>query len=103
MFYFLQINLRLEDVYIGMMALILNVPFNDMSSFYLNQHALTIEAKSNLILTKGVKNLFFIYENTEFKYYWDLLVKNGTTKQVHLDSLWSYLFIFIFNIYLISN
>jgi len=63
-----------------MMALILNIPFNDLSSFYLNKHALTIEAKSNLILSKGVKNYFFIYENTEFKYYWDLLLKNGIPK-----------------------
>ena len=86
-----------------MMALILNVPFNDLSSFYLNKHALTIEAKSNLILSKGVKNYFFIYENTEFKFYWDLLLKNGTPKQCHLAYVWSYLFIFIININLLSN
>jgi hypothetical protein len=71
-----------------MLLLILDVPINDLSSFYLNQHTLNIEAKTKVILTKGVNNLFFIYEYTEFEYYWKLIMKNGAEKHNQFCCIW---------------
>ena len=68
-----MLNIRLDDVYIGMLALILDVKLNDISSFYLYKKELTLEAKTNLVSSKGAERYFFIYENKEFKHFWDLI------------------------------
>lgn len=75
-----MLNIRLDDVYIGMLALILDVKLNDISSFYLYKKELTLEAKTNLISSKGAERYFFIYENKEFKHFWDLISKNDSSK-----------------------
>jgi len=87
---------RLDDVYIGMLVLILDVPINDLSSFYLNQHTLNIEAKTKAIQTKGIDNLFFIYEHTEFEYYWQLIMKNGAERHNQFWYIWLLMSLYIF-------
>lgn len=83
-----------------MLSLILDVRLNDISSYYLNKKMITFEAKTNLVLSKGAKNYFFIYDNTEFKHFWNLILKNGSTKMTFLRSV-KFWFLFSFLAYLI--
>ena len=62
----------LEDVYIGMIAARLNLPIEDIGDRYVLFRDYTIEEKTAIIQTAGVKQFLFIYEFEFFEHYWNL-------------------------------
>ena len=81
---FLSFFLRLEDVYIGILADIYKSRINDIRHFYIpnNQYSYySTKDKTDLILKNGVKKTLFIYEHEHFSYYW-----NFTLSSMHIKN-----------------
>ena len=53
-----------------------------MAHFYLTFREETIEKKSDRLIHKGINDTFFIYApNKELKHFWNLILKNESTKR----------------------
>jgi hypothetical protein len=74
----------MEDIYIAMLANRLKVSIQDYRSHYLSQMApwdfmdKSIDEKTSLLLKSNISNVFFLYENKFFKYFWNIFVTNGS-------------------------
>jgi len=74
----------MEDIYIAMLANRLKVSIQDYRSHYLSQMPpwdfmdKSIDEKTSLLLKSNITNVYFLYENKFFKYFWNIFVTNGS-------------------------
>jgi hypothetical protein len=74
----------MEDIYIAMLANRLKVSIQDYRSHYLSQMPpwdfmdKLIDEKTSLLLKSNISNVYFLYENKFFKYFWNIFVTNGS-------------------------
>ena len=79
--FYLKFNLRLEDVYTGILAKQLNTTIIDILPKFVpyNQYDyVPTERKISLIYEKKVENVLFVYEKSEFELFWNILANNRT-------------------------
>ena len=62
-----------------MLAKIFETPIRDMSPHYILWRDYSIKDKTDILANTKVNNIYFVYEFSEFKYYWHILLTNGTT------------------------
>ena len=60
-----------------MLATIFKTPIRDYASKYVIWRDWSIKDKTNVLLNSKMSDLYFIYESSQFKYYWDILITNG--------------------------
>ena len=74
----------MEDIYLSMLASRLNVSIQNYRSHYLSQMPpwdcmdKSIDEKTSLLLKSNITNVYFLYENKFFKYFWNIFVTNGS-------------------------
>ena len=61
-----------------MLAKIFETPIRDMSPHYILWRDYSIKDKTDILSNTKVENIYFVYEYSQFKHYWDILLTNGS-------------------------
>ena len=70
-----------------MIAKRLNTPIRNYAQHYVLWRDWSIKDKTNVLLNSKMSDLYFIYEPTDFKYYWDILITNGSHLNTRIATL----------------
>ena len=68
---------RLDDVYMGILAKLLNIPIENIGNFIVANIDLDIDEKVKIIEKHhgGIENVLFVYEKIKLEFYWKLIMK----------------------------
>ena len=69
--------LRLEDVYIGILAGILQIPLNNIAQYCVDGDYRSVKEKTEIILRKGVQNTALIWASSGVEHFWKI-IEQGT-------------------------
>ena len=68
---------RLEDVWMGMLAMLFDIPIISINSYYINYYEISVLDKLKLIASKGVANTFFLYDKNDNQFFWNLFANKS--------------------------